>query len=89
MYSCCRKRKGAFKMAREGSREIWSICQKLYGDRLDLEAWRRKLEGGDGEGDGTEEETLIIREEYDHTKGRFRSARKKKLIWNVLWHYGF
>ena len=62
----CRRRKGAFSLAREGSREIWNICQKLYGERMDLGSWRKKIEGEEEVG----EETVVLSEEYDHTKGK-------------------
>jgi hypothetical protein len=70
-----RRRKGAFSLAREGSQAIWDICERLYGERLDLQAWRRKIQG-----EGTDQEdTVVLSEEYDHTKGKTRVSLKKQV----------
>jgi hypothetical protein len=57
------------------SQAIWDICERLYGERLDLQSWRRKIQGEGAD----QEETVVLSEEYDHTKGKKRVSLKKQV----------
>ncbi|XP_023336867.1 guanine nucleotide-binding protein-like 1 [Eurytemora carolleeae] len=57
-----RKKKTLFSIVTEASQQIYDICEKLYGDKVDLSSWQKKIEGS------KDHETRVVHETYDHTK---------------------
>jgi len=59
-----RQRKTVFSIVKEASQQIHGICNKLFGDKIDLSSWQAKIEGTNAE------ETKVVHEPYDHRQGR-------------------